>query len=354
VLLTDQFQTIIGEFLNINNEILKLKSLLYSQTDISDIKNRLANMELLLKLYQTNQFVDSDTVKILIDYTKNYPALSFNAVNIDYTEIYTMHSTEIADYNIAHSGQTGITSTVSELIVVPNTGKFLVNLYNDMVVENKDLILQIAFDKDLTFKQSVDIVIRPDIAMYSNEMNINIIFDEGLPNSKTEQNLISLVDLPVDLVPGGYNPSNPTGSTFNNAYYMKLTTFVDRLTTGATWGTGTTIDFKDDLFYVGDSIYIEDLFLASGNTYIDYSGLYKIAHIVGIQAILDWDTSGWQVRLRGTPKAHYYKGMKINILRVEESDDSDITHRYMITKEFMNEEQINSIVYSPTTYIGPS
>jgi len=354
VLLTDQFQIIIGEFLNINNEILKLKSLLYSQTDISDLKNRLANMELLLKLYQTNQFVDSDTVKIQIDYTKNYPALSFNAVNIDYTEIYTMYSTEIADYNIAHSGQTGITSTISELITVPNTGKFLVNLYNDMVVENKNLVLQVALDKDLAFKQSVDFILRPDIAMYSNELDINVMFSDGTPNARTEQTLVSLIDLPVDLVEGGYNPANPTGSTFNNAYYMKLSTFIDRLTTGSTWGTGTTIDFKDDLFYAGDYIYIEDLFLQSGNTYIDYSGLYKIAQIIGIQAILDWDTSGWAVRLRGTPKAHYYKGMKINILRVEESDDSDIYHRYLITKEFIEEEQINSIIYSPTTYIAPA
>ena len=32
------------------------KSLIYSQTDISEIKDRLANMEDLLKLYQTNQF----------------------------------------------------------------------------------------------------------------------------------------------------------------------------------------------------------------------------------------------------------------------------------------------------------
>jgi len=69
VLLTEQFTTIISEFITMNNDIEKLKSLIYSQTDISEIKNRLRNMENILKLYQTNQFVDSDTVKIKIDYT---------------------------------------------------------------------------------------------------------------------------------------------------------------------------------------------------------------------------------------------------------------------------------------------
>ena len=349
VLLTEQFSTIISEFITMNNDIVKLKSLIYSQTDVSEIKSRLRNMEDLIKLYQTNQFVDSDTIKINIDYTKNYPALSFNAVNVDYSEIYNMYSTNIANYNIALSGQTGITSGISQMITVPNTGKFLVNIFNDMVVNNSNLVLEVAFDKDLAFKQSVDVILRPDIALYSNEMKINIMFNDGSANAKTEKLLLGPVDLPVDI--SIYDTNNPTGSTFNNSYYMKLSTFIDRLTTGSTWGTGTTIDLKEDLFYVNDWIYIEDLYLLSGNTYNDWSGLYKIVHLVGIQAILDWDTSNWQVKLRGTPKAHYYKGMKINIVRIAESDTSDINHRYLITKDFIQDE-IQNVQYAPVTYIG--
>lgn len=349
VLLTEQFSTIISEFIKMNDDIVKLKSLIYSQTDVNEIKNRLSNMESLLKLYQTNQFVDSDTVKISIDYTKNYPALSFNAVNIDYSEIYNLYSTDIANYNISVSGQTGITSSISRMITVPNTGKFLVNIFNDMVVENSNLVLNISLDKDLAFKQSVDFILRPDIAKYSNDLNINVMFNDGSSNAKTEKLLIGSLDLPVDI--STYDPNNPTGSTFNNSYYMKLSTFIDRLTTGSTMGTGTTIDFKEDLFYVGDWIYIEDLYLLSGNTYTDWSGLYKISSIVGIQAILDWDTSGWDVVLRGTPKAHYYKGMKISIVRISDNNLSDINHRYLITKDFIQEE-IQNIQYSPVTYIG--
>jgi hypothetical protein len=351
VLLTEQFSTIISEFINMNDDIVKLQSLIYSQTDISEIKNRLGNMENLLKLYQTNQFVDSDTIKIKIDYTKNYPALSFNAVNVDYSEIYNLYSTDIANYNIAASGQTGITTSVSQMITVPNTGKFLVTVYNNLVVDNGDITLSIAFDKDLDFKQSVDLILRPDIALYSNKINIDIMYDDGTANGKVEKLLAGPFDLPVDL--SSYLPSNPTGSTFNSSYYYKLETFVDRLTTGSTWGSGTTIDLKEDLFFSGDWIYIEDLYLLSGGTYSDYSGLYKIEQIIGIQAILDWDTSNWSIRLRGTPKAHYYKGMKINILRVDESNTSDLAHRYLITKDFAQEEQIQTTV-SPTTWQTPN
>ena len=349
VLLSEQFSTIISEFITMNNDIVKLKSLIYSQTDISEIKNRLKNMEDLLKLYQTNQLVDSDTVKVNIDYTKNYPALSMNAVNVDYSEIYNLYTTDIANYNIAHSGQTGMTTSVSQLVVVPNTGKFLVNVFNNMVVENKTLILQLALDKDLAFKQSVDFILRPDIALYSNEININVMFSDGTANAKTEKLLVGPTDTPVDI--SAYNTNNPTGSTFNNSYYMKLSTFIDRLTTGSTWGTGTTIDFKEDLFYVNDWVYIEDMFIQSGSTYLDMSGLYKIVHLVGIQAILDWDTSGLDIKLRGTPKAHYYKGIKLSVLRIDDSDTSDINHRYLISKDFINEE-IQNIQYAPTTFIN--
>jgi len=357
VLLTSQFQTIISEFLNLNDRMNKLESLLYSQTDINDIKRRLLNMEDLLKMYETNQFVDSDTVKIDIDYTKNYPALSFNAVNVDYSEIYNLYTTDIANYNIAHSGQTGLTTSISQMITVPNTGKFLVNIFNNMVVDNYGLVLEISLDKDLAFKQSVDFILRPDIALYSNKININVMFSDGSANAAVETLLVGPTDTPVDI--SSYVATNPTGSTFSNSYYMKLSTFVDRLTTGATYGgpspvtvTGTTIDLKEDLFYVNDWIYIEDLYIQSGTTYTDYSGLYQIIHLVGIQAILDWDTYGWNIRLRGTPKAHYYKGIKLSVLRIDERETSDINHRYLVGKEFINEE-IQNVQYFPTTYITP-
>ena len=45
--------------------------------------------------------------------------------------------------------------------------------------------------------------------------------------------------------------------------------------------------------------------------------------------------------LKGTPKMHYYKGMKISVTRIDESDTTDINHRYLVTKEFLTSEMKN-------------
>jgi hypothetical protein len=333
VRLTEQYTNIQSEFINMNQEIVKLKSLLYSQTDITEIKRRLSNMTDLLKLYQTNQYVDSDTVKVKIDYTKNYPALSFNAQQVDYTEIYNLKTTDISQYNIAKQTQSGVTTSYQ--IAVPDSGKFLVNVYNDLIVQYTGLTLNVALDKDLAYKQTVDFIVRPDIALYSNKLNINVNFFDGSPNGKQETLLLGNIDTPVDV--SQYNIMTPIDSTFNNSYYYSLTTFVDRVTTGTT----TLIDIKQDLFYVGDYVYVEDFYFESGSTMVDFSGLYYVTGLTGIQLHLDWNSSGLPIKLKGTPRIHYYKGFKVSMTRIDSSDYSDINHRYLVTKEFLNSELKN-------------
>lgn len=335
VRLTEQYTNIQSEFININQEIVKLKSLLYSQTDINDIKNRLNNMTDLLKMYQTNQFVDSDTVKLKIDYTKNYPALSFNAQLVDYIEIDNYKTSDIAQYNIAKQTQSGV--TVSYMVPVPTSGKFLVNIYNNLTVQYSGLTLNVALDNDLAYKQSVDFIIRPDIALYSNKLNLNIMFYDGSPNGKVETLLLGNIDTPVDV--SQYNIVSPPDSVFNNSYYYSLTTFVDRVTTGTT----TLIDIKENLFFLGDYVYVEDFFFESGGTtqLADLSGLYYIIGLTGIQLHLSLNTAGLQIKLKGTPKIHYYKGFKVSVTRIDASDFSDINHRYLVTKEFLNSELKN-------------
>ena len=349
VRLTEQYSNIQSQFIGMNQQITKLQSLLYSQSDINDIKNRLNNMADLLKLYQTNQYVDSDTVKINIDYTKNYPALSFNAQQDDYSEIYNYETFDIAEYNLAKQTQSGV--SVSYMIPVPTSGKFLVNIYNNLTVDYSGLTLNVVLDSDLIYKQSCDFIFRPDVSLYTNKLNINMMYWDGSSNGKVETLLIGNISTPVDIDdPTDYNSSNPTGSTFNSAYYYSLTTSIDRIQTGVTFGnTGLTygphtlIDLREDLFFVDDWIYIEDFLFLSGNTIVDYSGLYQPIGLHGIQMYLDLDTSGLQVWRGGKIqcKVHYYKGYKISITRIDSSDYSDIDHRYLVTKEFLNSELKN-------------
>ena len=335
VRLTEQYTNIQSEFINMNQEITKLKSLLYSQTDISQIKRQLGNMTDLIKLYQTNQYVDSDTVKIKIDYTKNYPALSFDAQLVDYVEIYNLKTSDIAQFNIAKESQSG--STISYMVAVPDSGKFLVNIYNDLTVEYSGQVLNVGLDKDLAYKQSCDFIIRPDIALYSNHLNLNVMFYDGSPNGKVETLILGDISTPVDV--SQYNIVTPTQSVFNNSYYYSLSTFVDRVTTGTT----TLIDIKEDLFYLGDYVYVEDFYFESGATQqlVDLSGLYYITGLTGIQLHLAMDTNNLPIKVKGTPKIHYYKGFKVSVTRIDASDYSDINHRYLVTKEFLNSELKN-------------
>lgn len=58
--LNESFVDIINEFVRMNTELNDVKSLVYSQVDMDLIKSKLKNMEDLLKLYSTYQFVSPD------------------------------------------------------------------------------------------------------------------------------------------------------------------------------------------------------------------------------------------------------------------------------------------------------
>jgi hypothetical protein len=90
-------------------------------------------------------------------------------------------------------------------------------------------------------------------------------------------------------------------------------------------------------------VYVEDFFFESGGTtqLADLSGLYYIIGLTGIQLHLSLNTAGLQIKLKGTPKIHYYKGFKVSVTRIDASDFSDINHRYLVTKEFLNSELKN-------------
>lgn len=352
--LNRNFMNIINEFVRMNKKLLDLESILYSQTDLNEIKDKLNNFEELLKLYQTNQFVNSDTIGIEIDYTKNYPALKFNAKNVEYDEIYNLYTDDIINYNIKNSytGTTFFTysssleQNVGEVtrgssysINVPDQGKTLVNIYSNIVNDYDIKTSSIVLSKDLIYKQSMDIIVRADICTKLNSLQINILFDDGLGKGKQETLLVNALDLPIDVQI--YNPIDPTGSTFNNSHYYDLETYIDSCTTGNT----TRIDIEEDTnFDNEDWVYISGfLFVDSSGKIIDYSGLYKIIDKTGIQIELEWDTDGMDIELSGKPKIFYYRGFKINILRVDESQTSELRYRYKITKEFLNSENIQKL-----------
>lgn len=325
--LQENFTYIISAFTWINEELFELRSLIYSQTDIDNIKNQIQNLNNLLELYSTFQFQDSDTAQIETNFSGTYPTLKVNVKNTKYADIQDINISNVLNYNITNSG-------LSYVVPVPLSNQLLINIYNDNnVIEDTATIL---LNRDLSYKQSIDIYIMPKMSKLPEELKINIMYNDGTGNV-TEKTLLSGITLPVDL--STYDSLNPTASTYLNSYYNNdnVYTYGQSILTGL---TETKIYLMDDLFTVGDYIYVDNFYLQSGNTIKDFSGVYFVTGHTsgdtwgnGSDITINLPSLNWE--LKSKPKISYYKGWKINILRVSSSSSSSLQDRYKITKKLL-------------------
>lgn len=313
-LIQDNFKAIINDFVNIKKELFDIRSLVYSQTQIDTIKNQINNLNNLFQLYSTFQFVDSDTAKIETNYDGSYPTLKFNVVNTTYSDIVDINVSDICEYNDIYGEDLQIN--------VPFSNELLLTVKNDnnVFIDNTANIL---LSRDLEYKQSMDIIIEPDMGSIEKNLIININFNDG-----SEINRVKFfdVDLPVDIKT--YNSLNPQDSEFYTSKYLNVNncTYMTTLSSGET----TYVEFSDNIYQEGDILYVDNfLFRNVDNEVIDLSGPYHL-HLSGSTYYLEVDTSGL-IPLT-THNVCYYRGWKINILRVNESKFSSLEDRYKITK----------------------
>jgi len=317
----ENFVNIIEEFIRINQDIQQMKTIIYSQTDIDELKSKMNNMEDLLKLYQTNQFVDSDTTKISVDNSGVYPMLKFNVVGVEYDEIQTINVSDIYNYNFINTG-------ASYVIPLSFTNKMLLDVYNDNIsTDSGNAVLM--FDRELRFKQQLDIVISPKYAQYSQRLYINMMFDYN--NSKKEINIFN-IDLPIDLIQ--YNVLQPTASKYTNSHFTNENIRVNTtdVYTGSSFcSTGfTDLILTEDAFKTGDTVYVQNMFFKDLNgNIIDYSGAYTILQKVGIIATIDMQAYGF-VHM-ANPTVSYYRGVEVSILRVDGTNTTSFSDRYKVT-----------------------
>ena len=324
----ENFVNIISEFVRINMDLQDMKSLIYSQTDIDDLKSRMTNLENLLRLYATNQFVDSDTASISVDYTGIYPKLKFNVTSVEYDEIKNILLTDVYNYNTTNTG-------ASYPVALSYSSKMLLNLindnaYNDPSVTDVDNVI-IMLDKDLKNKQKLDIIIKPEYALYSQKLYVNMMFNYN--NTLSEVNIFN-VDLPKDLTV--YNILAPELSTFDDSFYLNENIYVNctDLKTGSTCSTGyTELVLSEDIFRTGNTVYVQNLYFRdpSGNV-IDYSGAYLIKCKVGITLTINLpssEVSGFV--LLGQPRVSFYRGLQVSILRVNGDNNTTFAQRYDVT-----------------------
>lgn len=320
----ENFVNIIQEFVRINLDIQEMKSLIYSQTDMDDLKSRMKNMEELLRLYATNQFVDSDTATISVDYSGVYPKLKMNAINVEYDEIKNIKTTDVYNYNYANNG-------LSYPIALSFSSRLLLNIVNDNVATDGGNVI-LMLDKDLKNKQKLDIIIKPNFAQYSQKLYFNMMFNYN--DVLTEVNVFN-VDLPKDLIK--YEIQNPNTSTFDDNYFLNENIYVnctDVFTGLTSCSTGyTELILTEDMFKSGNTIYVQNLYFKDtyGNV-IDYSGAYTIMNKVGINIEINLPQEQvCNYTLVGQPRVSYYRGLQVSILRVNGDNNTSFADRYDVT-----------------------
>lgn len=326
----ENFVNIIQEFVRINMDIQDMKSLLFSQEDVDSLKLRMNNMDDLLRLFSTNQFVNSDTATITTDYSGTYPKLKMNVTSVEYDEIKTISLTEVYNYNLSNTGS----SSSSYPINLQFAGKMLLNLINDNHTSETGNVLVLM--SELKNKQKVEIYIKPDYGLYSQQLyfNMNYMYN----NSNSEVNLFS-VGLPKDLKT--YDIGSPIRSTFDDNYYLNENIYVNctDVNTGYTWcSTGyTEIVLTEPLFKSGNTIYIQNLYFKDTlyDRVIDYSGPYEVLCRSGLTLtikLLSSEVRGYQ--LVGQPRVSFYRGFQVTILRISSDDTipiSEFNKKYDIT-----------------------
>lgn len=334
--LNESFVTIINEFVKLNVEMNNMRSLIYTQTDIDLIKNKLKNLEELLKLYKTMQFVETDSVKIDIDYSGIYPTLGFNVKSIEYKSVVTMTSSDIYKNKLASSKDVSIS--------IPETNKLFVRVTNDDVTDYTflEVDLGIVLSNDLEYKQGVDMVLDAKNARYPDKLNIYINYDDGTTTGPVKTLITDNVYLPIDIGSQSGDIIYHKNKYMNESISQNVTIVsVSDLPESENNIAFTTL-YTDSQNVFGTTeyneyVYINNFMFLSGDTILDYSGVYEIINSVEyfnqsyIKIILDT----YQLKPVGVPKIYSYKGLNIKILRVDESETSTITDRYLIEKRFI-------------------
>jgi len=295
----DQITNYLNSNLLLNQKVDDLTGLVYNQQSLESIRNRMNNIESLLNVYSTLQIGESDTIVPRLDTSVNPPLLRLDSVDKQYGYVYQFDTKSMFTEFVNGNTLTDITIVEKSIPVV--SGKdFLVMInnndnnvptypYDSTITLDK---LRIVLDKDLKYKQKIDILIVPtintDLISVSNPVNepINdkqvelfINYDDTITTVKQSLGTFSL---PVLKYYDGVIYKNELVNNLNsaplwkirNVYYSKANAN-DRV---------ISFVIEDDLITkmpINSRVFLENLFLetlpaAPDGTYANLTGQYKV------------------------------------------------------------------------------
>lgn len=359
----DSFLNIIAEQGEVQDQIDFLKQLVYTQTDINTINAKILNLENLLRLYSTNQIVSSDSISVQTNPGTPTSILLYNS-ETEYNRIDKINTTDL--YN---------TDGIIPLnLTIPNNKKILLVINNNDEIEvdlpNNDK-LTVILDRDLDYKQTVDIYIKGGQNSSQNK-KLDIYINSTVPaTTSTSTNRVSTVTSEVLLIgdidlPVFYNTINQLP---NSAYLWKDFNFGIELYHTIQYTTGnfleipiSTLNSTAEVIYnsikSGDTLYLNNFYVGTASIF-DFSGQYNVdsvgeklsgwglsASYVTLDAISNPDlvaygsSASLPLYIHGTsstllsnnPYFSLNKGKKISITRISTSDTS-LAEKYHIDVE---------------------
>ncbi len=349
----DSYLSIIAEQNSLERELTNIKQLLYSQTDLAVINNKIANLENLLRLYSTLQFQSSDTIQVNLNSTVNPPRLTMDNIDTVYNTIYQITTSTLYNVNGA----------IPYIVNVPVNKNFLVYVLNDDVnnitLPNQER-LTILLDKDLFYRQTVEIIIESsDLATQNKQLEVFINYRfGGNANPQVETQILETIDLPVFF--------NSTTQLSNSAKVWNDTKFNIDLNKTLQLNVGGILEVPIEAnaslvrnsFNVGDT-FVLDNFNIGTSSQINFSGQYTVDSVGTTNSYIYFDvnnnvelinygastsniTSGGlplpfnspsSYLLSNYPYLRLNKGIKYRITRINESENSGVDERYLIEKE---------------------
>ena len=348
----ESFLSILTNQNSLVDEIQNMKGLLYTQADFRSINSKITNLENLLNLYTTNQLISSPTIAVDLEQTFSPPRVVLRTRDTNYASSVTILTSSL--YNIS--------GFVPYTVPVPENKNFLIYIKNDditnLTLPNEER-LTVIIQSDLSYRQSVDIILDADLTATQNKkLDIYINFRSGdVGNAPVETPIRENLDLPIYY--------NEFTQLQNSAYNWSKMNFEIDLDKSLQLNTGGILEVPikansylvNNSFKRGDVLQLMD-FTIGTSSQIDFSGQYKIDSIGtdsyiyldvnNNQGLLNYGSSASNITAGGLPlpfnatmSSSFYllsnnpylklnKGKKWRITRVEESDDTGLEDRYLI------------------------
>lgn len=331
----DSFLNIISEHQFLREEIVNIKSLLYTQTDINIINSKIRNLEELLKLYSTNQITSSDSIKVEI-LSRNPAAFSLKSIDPIYERIENIKTSELYNPN----------SILPINIQIPENKSILINVENnDQVDIEFETNLTIILETELTLNQSVDLIIKGNELSTQNK-KLDVFVNENVNNTITSVLLIGDINLPVFY--------NKNLQRVNSAYIWSDFKFNIDFDVNIKLLNSTTLELSlkepstiiNNSIKIGEVFILEDFILGKNNVVSDFTDQYTVTNVSSKKISFDISSnklfvsnyvdstfpydihSSTYSELYSLPYISLNKGKSVRITKISNSDN--IKERYNV------------------------